>query len=128
MRAVKLLLAIGLGGFLGALARHGLALGVDRLVGARFPFGILAVNVLGCLAIGVFAGLVERGTELSAETRAFLAVGVLGSLTTFSTFGLQTVELGQEALAPALVNVSLQVGLGIGAVLAGRALALTAYA
>lgn len=122
---MKLLLAIGLGGFLGALGRYGLALGVDRLIGARFPYGILAVNVLGCLAIGILAGLVERGAALSAETRGFLAVGVLGSLTTFSTFGLQTVELGQEALAPALLNVALHLGLGIGAVLAGRALVLS---
>lgn len=124
---MKLLFWIGLGGCLGAVARYGLALGVDRSLGARFPFGILVVNVVGCLAIGLLAGLVEGRVELSAELRAFLAVGILGSLTTFSTFGLQTVELGRVALAPALVNVLLHVGLGIGAVLAGRGLVLTLH-
>ena len=127
MRGVKLLLCIGAGGFLGALARYGLVLGVERFTGARFPYGILVVNVVGCLAIGALAGLVELRTEFSPELRAFLAVGLLGSLTTFSTFGLDTVELGRVALVPALVNVLLNVGLGIGAVLVGRALLLAAH-
>jgi fluoride exporter len=123
---VKLILIIGVGGFLGAVARYGLALGVDRWTGARFPYGILAVNLVGCLGIGLLAGLVEARVALSSEWRAFLAVGLLGSLTTFSTFGLDTVELAlaRGGLAPALTNALLHLVLGLGAVLCGRALVL----
>jgi CrcB protein len=107
------LLAIGLGGAFGALARYGLSGLLQR--GAAFPVGTLAVNVLGCFLIGV---LFER---LGPGARQFVVVGVLGGFTTFSAFGYETLELlrgGEPRLA--LANVAANVVLGVGAVLVGR--------
>ena len=109
------LLVIAIGGGLGALARYGLS-GLVQGRGAAFPWGTLAVNAIGCLLIGA---LFER---VAADARAFVVVGVLGGFTTFSAFGHETVELlrgGQLNLA--LANVGLNVAVGIGAVVLGRA-------
>lgn len=109
------LLAIAIGGGLGALARYGLS-GLVQGRGAAFPWGTLAVNAIGCFLIGA---VFER---LSADARAFVVVGVLGGFTTFSAFGHETVELlrgGQTTLA--LLNAAGNVVLGVGAVLLGRA-------
>ncbi|HEX5136062.1 MAG TPA: CrcB family protein [Planctomycetota bacterium] len=111
------LLVIAMGGGLGALARYGLA-GLVQGRGVGFPWGTLAVNALGCLLIGA---LFDRVT---ADARAFVVVGFLGGFTTFSAFGHETVELmrgGQLGLA--LANAGLNVLVGIGAVLLGRAAA-----
>jgi CrcB protein len=112
METVKLL-AIGLGGALGALARYGVSGLVQR--GTAFPVGTLAVNVLGCFLIGA---LFER---LGPGARQLVVVGVLGGFTTFSAFGHETLELlrgGETRLA--LANVAANVVLGVGAVLLGR--------
>jgi CrcB protein len=111
------LLVIAIGGGLGALARYGLS-GLVQGRGATFPWGTLAVNALGCFLVGL---VFER---LSADARAFVVVGVLGGFTTFSAFGHETCELlrgGQAGLA--LANAGLNLGIGIGAVLLGRAAA-----
>lgn len=116
------LLAVGLGGFVGALARYGVTHLVHVRASLAFPWGTLACNLLGCAAIGVVAGLVERGS-LPDPWRQVVAVGLIGSFTTFSTFGLETLALldagrGRQALA--LVAASVLVG--VAAVAAGRAL------
>ena len=111
---------IGVGGFLGSIARYWLGTFVQSsLADGRFPWGTLAVNVLGCLAIGVLAPWLEDRTA-----RAFWIVGVLGGFTTFSAFGHETIELARGAepwLSGAYVGASL--GCGIVAVAAGRWLA-----
>ena len=108
---------IGAGGFLGSIGRYWLGTFVQSsLSGGGFPWGTLAVNVLGCLAIGVLAPWLEDRTA-----RAFWIVGVLGGFTTFSAFGHETIELvrGPEPwLAGAYVGAS--IGCGIAAVAAGR--------
>ena len=115
------LLLVGLGGFLGTVARYALGGLVVRLkVGASFPYETLVVNALGCLAIGFLAGLAETRGIFSGTTRAFLFIGLLGGFTTFSSFGYETVMLlrhGQAAVAA--WSVSLQLVLGLGAVWAG---------
>jgi CrcB protein len=108
------LLMIGIGGGLGALARYGVAGLVQR--GAGFPWGTLAVNAIGCFLIGLVFDRVP------ADWRTFAVIGVLGGFTTFSSFGHETVELlrgGQTTLA--LANIGMNVVLGLGAVLLGRA-------
>jgi len=90
------LLAIALGGALGALARHGLTNLTSALMGAHFPWGTLVVNVLGSLAIGVVFVLLVEKNLFSLVWRSALIVGFLGAMTTFSTFSLQTIHLLQE--------------------------------
>ncbi len=90
------LLAIAIGGALGALARHGVTQGGTMLFGADFPYGTLIVNVAGSLLIGVaYVAIVERGA-LNPALRPALMVGFLGAFTTFSTYSLQAIALLQE--------------------------------
>ena len=118
-------LLIGIGGGLGAMARHALNSALSARY-ASFPVGIFVINVLGCLAIGLIAGLVATGRHhLSEHTRTFLVVGVLGGFTTFSTFGLDTFTLlrgGHSAFA--VINAAGQVVAGVLAVWIGFALGL----
>jgi len=80
----------------------------------------MAVNVLGCLAIGGVLHLVEDRSMLGPGARLFLAIGVLGGFTTFSSFGWETLELmRQDRWAPALLNAGGNLFLGLGAVWAG---------
>ena len=114
---------VGLGGFFGAIARYGLSGLVHRLAGGVFPVGTLAVNTLGCLVIGILAALVEDRQVLSPSMRLFLMIGLLGSFTTFSTFGHETVELLREgSVRAALSNILANVLLGIVAVVVGHTL------
>ncbi len=117
--------AIGCGGFPGALARAGLSGFVQRgMAFAPFPYGTLAVNLLGCAAIGVLAGLGESRQLFSPELRGFLFVGLLGGFTTFSTFAHETtVLLRHAAYLQAVTNVGLHVGLGLVLAWAGYAVA-----
>jgi CrcB protein len=115
-------LVVGLGGFLGTVARYGLTGLVHRHYKGLLPAGTLAVNVLGCLAIGAVMGLVEDRALLTPDARRFLVVGFLGGFTTFSALGHETLELlrnGQAAWA--IGNAAANMVLGVGAVLLGRA-------
>lgn len=120
----KLLLA-GIGGFIGSALRYALGAAIDQCYGRDdFPFGTLAVNVLGCLVIGVLTWLAEARGMFSAEMRVFLVIGILGGFTTFSSFGNDTVNLWRaNREGRALLNVGAQLVLGLGAVWLGRALA-----
>lgn len=114
------MLAAGVGGFGGAVLRYWLAGFVQRWAGGVFPFGTLAVNVLGCLLMGAIMGLVEYRQLLGPHTRILLTVGLLGGLTTFSTFGYETFALLRDnELYLALGNVVLSVVACIGAVMLG---------
>ncbi|GIW72281.1 MAG: putative fluoride ion transporter CrcB [Planctomycetota bacterium] len=116
------LLAVGLGGLCGAIARYGLSGWVHRWYAGPFPLGTLLVNLLGCLSIGVLMALLERGHGIGPHARLFLGVGLLGAFTTFSTFGYETVELMRErAWELALYNAAGSVVLGLLAVLLGGA-------
>lgn len=117
------LLVVGLGGFLGAIARYGLSGLVHRRLGEGFPYGTLAVNVVGCLLIGVVLHLVEDRSILGPTARLFVAIGVLGGFTTFSSFGYETFELIEDrAYKLALLNVAGNMILGLLAVWVGRTL------
>jgi CrcB protein len=122
---VEKAILVGLGGFAGTLARYLLGGWIARSKGAAtFPYETLAVNVTGCLVIGLLAGLSETRGIFSSTTRAVLFIGVLGGFTTFSTFGYETVQLlrGGQAVA-ATWNIGSQLVLGLGAVWGGRVLA-----
>lgn len=116
------LLVIGAAGSLGAIARYLCSLlGRTLAPDAGFPYATLAINVLGCLLIGVVMAIVERAGPFHRPIFLIAAVGFLGSFTTFSTFSFETLQLfrgGQGGLA-ALYAVA-SVALGLGAVQLGR--------
>ena len=122
------LLWIAIGGCGGALARYGLRNLVEGVTSTDFPFGTLVVNVLGCLLIGVVMALIEHHGTFSPEARLLLLTGVLGSFTTFSTFGWETLALARDGnLLWAGTNVAANVFIGLGAVWLGHsAVRLTA--
>ena len=115
------LFMVGLGGFLGSVLRYGAGEVMGRIpCSACPPLGTFFVNALGCLLIGLLAGLAEARGVLAMEIRLFLLVGLLGGFTTFSTFGLESYELLRLGNWPlALGNVAAQVMVGLEAVWAG---------
>ncbi len=116
------LLLIGLGGFVGAVLRYAVGGGVQNLSKSiAFPYGTIAVNVIGCFLIGGLAYLADTRSLFSANTRMFLFIGVLGAFTTFSTFANETLELirgSNQGLA--VLNIVLHFLLCISAVVVGR--------
>lgn len=91
---LRTLFLIGTGGFIGSVLRYLLSGYVQQLSKSiQFPFGTLAVNIVGCAMIGFLAELADHRGVVSAETRAFLMVGILGGFTTFSAFGNETMNL-----------------------------------
>jgi CrcB protein len=111
------MLLVGAGGFVGSVARFTLSGFVQRMAPASsFPFGTLAVNVAGCLAIGFLGGMLEIRQMLTPTTRLFVMIGLLGGFTTFSTFAYETLGLAHGAeLGRALLNTVAQLVLGLGA-------------
>ena len=119
------ILWVGLGGFLGSIGRYVLSGYVQHLMrGTGFPYGTLAVNVIGCFFIGFLAYWVDARGFLSPETRLFVFVGLLGGFTTFSTFGNETMNLWQAGdSAAAVANVAAHVAVGLGAAWLGHIIA-----
>ena len=121
--AMPNVLFVALGGALGAVSRYLVTLAAIRLFGTGLPVGTWAVNVVGCVGIGLVVGLVP-----AERVRLFAVVGVLGGFTTFSSYSVETVALwsaGRPGWAVANAAASVVVGLaGVAAGLAlGRALA-----
>lgn len=85
------LFAVALGGAIGSVARYAAASRVGHHLGTAFPWGTLAVNIVGGLVIGALTGLAASRLDLSAELRLFLVTGILGGFTTFSAFSLEVV-------------------------------------
>lgn len=104
-------LLVAIGGAVGSVARYGVGVAAARWFGLGFPWGTLAVNVLGGLAIGVLAARVGPEQE---NLRLALGVGLIGGFTTFSAFSLETVRLmaHQPGLAALYVSASLVLSVG----------------
>ena len=121
------IILVGIGGFIGSVFRFLLSGFVHRLVPlSEFPFGTFAVNVIGCLLIGLLNGLAETRQVIGPELRLFLMIGILGGFTTFSAFGYETLSLirGAEVFR-AMGNVFLHVLFGLVAVWLGDMLGRT---
>lgn len=112
---MKGVLLVGIGGFLGSIARYSLGGWVLHMtVQHKFPFSTFAVNVIGCLSVGILAGFAEKHEMFGLEARLFLFTGLLGGFTTFSAFGLESLFLlrrGEPGIAAAYVAASVLLGL-----------------
>ncbi len=89
----RTIVLIGLGGFVGSVLRYLLSVFIAKAFPVSFPLGTMVVNVLGCLLIGVFCGLLERGGAFTASLGLLLITGFCGGFTTFSTFSFESVTL-----------------------------------
>jgi CrcB protein len=114
-------LAVGAGGALGSMARHGVNIYFAHVLERPVPYATAAVNLVGSAVIGLLAALIASGRlHMSMEMRTFVFVGILGGFTTFSSFMLDTLTLGHGSEhALAFWNVALQTAFGIAAVWTG---------
>ena len=116
-----LILSVGAGGFIGAILRFLISGWVQKATPTLFPVGTLTVNVLGSFIIGFLALYFEN--VIAPHQKALLVTGMLGALTTFSTFSLETVTMLQGGLwGRAAANVTLNVLLCITATILGMML------
>lgn len=119
---ISTLLQVAAGGALGASARFLTGVGVARIAGPGMPLGVLTANVLGCLCMGLFVGL--AGLRGWTWLNPFIATGLLGGYTTFSSFSLEAINLIREGqAATAVLYMTLSVGAGLGALFLGLTLA-----
>lgn len=109
------ILIVGIGGFIGSSLRFVLHHWVQKvLLPGAFPYGTLTVNMLGCLLIGLVIGLTDVRGLLDQNWRLFLAVGVLGGFTTFSSFAFENFSLLSNADVLRLgINIAVQITLGL---------------
>ena len=122
------ILCVGLAGLAGTLCRYWLSGVVVRRYGEAFPFGTLAVNLLGCFAAGLLFHFMQERGAFSETARAAVFVGLLGGFTTFSAYGLQTFALLREGrVGFAALNVVASNLLGLLLVFAGYAAAKLAW-
>ncbi|MDA7980712.1 MAG: CrcB family protein [Pirellulales bacterium] len=121
--AVRIVLVAAAGGC-GALARWGLAAGTQSLLGDRWPWGTLLVNVLGCFAFGVILAICHRRGEDGEFMKLLLLTGFAGALTTYSTFAFESYDLATtRSVFSAAWHIALHLALGILAMAAGIAVA-----
>ncbi len=104
---IKMLLMVGLGSFAGGVLRFLLTRFVQINTLGSFPWGTTAVNLLGCLVLGILYGLFNRGFLLNTETRLFLTVGLCGGFTTFSTLMSESFLLLKEGNFPSFFAYTL---------------------
>lgn len=113
---MKQILIVGIGGFIGSVARYKLGgFILHHSQGWQFPLSTFVVNVIGCLTMGVLAGLAEKHNLFSSDTRLFLLTGLLGGFTTFSAFSYEGVCLlrrGEGMTAAIYAMLSVVVGFG----------------
>jgi len=116
------ILLVGAGGFMGSILRYLVSGYIQQSTKSiDFPYGTLAVNLIGCFVIGFLAQLAEARGMFTSESRSFVFVGILGGFTTFSSFGNETLNLARDSqLMNALANVGANVILGLFAVWLGR--------
>jgi CrcB protein len=122
MPSILSVLYVALGGALGSVSRY--LLGAWTLTLGKnidFPYGTLAVNLIGCFVIGFLSQLMETRSSFTAEARAFIFIGLLGGFTTFSAFGNDTINLLREGrMFHALANVAANVIVGLALIWFGR--------
>lgn len=117
-------LLVGAGGMLGAMARYGLCGWISGATEGRFPYGTLIVNMIGSFMIGFFLFLALERFTWNPELRIFIAFGILGGFTTFSTFSYETAQLMRDGVyLLAAINVFASIFVCLAATFAGMILA-----
>jgi CrcB protein len=108
-------LLVGVGGGLGSMARYGFGILAGKMWPMSFPLGTLLINIFGSLVMGIFIGFLAGTTPTwQPEARIFVAVGVLGGFTTFSSFSLDTIVLIERGdIAQAVLYVLLSVAISL---------------
>jgi fluoride exporter len=110
---IKELLIVGCGGFFGAICRYLVSGWAQTFFKSPFPFGTLTVNSIGSLLLGFIAGLSQTAI-ISPQLRMFIAIGLLGAFTTFSTFSYETMMLlRSQSYVEAFLNIAISLILGI---------------
>jgi len=114
------IVAIGLGGFLGALSRYWLSGLVYRFSGNNFPYGTIVVNVIGSFLLGFFMQLVENRFPFDPELRLAVSIGLLGAFTTYSTFAYETLSMLRDSqYVPMFINIVIHILFALAAVWLG---------
>jgi len=122
-KSMNHILLVAIGGALGSVARYLTGQATLRWFGPHFPWGTLAVNISGGLAIGIFAELIAQRFDSSPELRLFIVTGILGGFTTFSAFSLEVTGMAERGdYLTALIYVLASVIISVAAVFAGLAL------
>jgi CrcB protein len=117
-------LVVGLGGFIGASLRYITSQIALKIFGDGFPYGTLIVNVTGAVLIGFITALSLSSSNISPNMKLFLTTGILGGLTTFSTFSNETVSiLSSGAYLQGVLNITLNLGLCLLGVVLGKFIA-----
>ena len=117
------ILLVAAGGALGSVARYLTGLATLRWFGPGYPWGTLAVNLIGGLVIGIFVELIARRFDGSQELRLFIITGILGGFTTFSAFSLEVTVMAERGdYMTAVGYVLVSVLISVAAVFAGLAL------
>ncbi len=115
------LIYVGIGGFIGACLRYIVSVNSSKLFGTQLPYGTLIVNIAGGILIGLIMEYSLTSDSVSADMRLFLTTGIMGGLTTFSTFSYETVTLfSNGSYMLGTLNTCLNLFLSLGGVVLGK--------
>ena len=117
------LLIVGIGGFIGCCLRYLITSYSPKIFGTQLPYGTLIVNVIGGILIGLVMDFSIKSDVISPNLKLFLTTGLMGGLTTFSTFSYETINLinGGKCLLGTL-NICLNLFLSLGGVILGKSI------
>lgn len=114
-------LYVGIGGFIGAALRYLITIQSSKLIDSNFPLGTLIVNVVGGFLIGLIVELSLTTNLVSPNLKLFLTTGIMGGLTTFSTFSIETISLINDGrILMGSANILLNVFLSLGGVVLAK--------
>ena len=124
MERSLLVFVVGCGGFIGAALRYLISLWATKGIGPGFPFGTLIVNILGAIIIGFVTEMSLRTNVVSPTAKTFITTGMMGGLTTFSTFSLETMTIFSHGnIGLGSLNIILNLGLSLVGVVIGQFIA-----